>query len=286
MRNGSLVPFLGVFLGGALATSAPAFAQTPAADPAPATTPPAASPPSAAPAAETPPASAPAEATPAPAAPAASAQPTSEEKPKTETLQPLPQNMQIQVPTVPPAMDFTYHVHRGFYLGVNAGVGDNSGSYDDNHQNGQRLNAEGFNLAMDLLVGYAGSPGVAFGGALMTDMLPSAHFARAGLRESSGSSMSFLLGPFVDGFPDAKGPLHLGGTIGLSHVAAMKAAFDHSDINSTGVGFASWIGYMPWVGEHFSFGASLRVMVDFTGIGQDRGAATRSFNLVVNALSF
>jgi len=205
---------------------------------------------------------------------------------KQEELKPIPQKMQLQVPTVPPPVDRTYRVHRGFYLGLNAGIGHNSGSYDDNHPSGERLEAEGFNLVTDLLIGYGSSPGLALGGALMADFLVSENFERDGFNTTDTSSISLLLGPFVDGFPNPHGPLHVGGALGLAHVRAPDAAFDGSDLRATGLGFAAWVGYVPWVSDRFSIGASLRLMANYTGIGQDRGAATRSINLVVNALHF
>lgn len=221
----------------------------------------------------------------APAAESASAGPAASEQ-KEEELTPVPQKMQIQVPTVPPAVARTVRVHRGFYLGVNAGIGHNSGSYDDNHVSGESLDASGFNLGMDLLVGYAASPGLAVGGAVIGDFLTSADFERDGINEANSSSVSLLIGPFVDGFPNPSGPLHLGGTLGLAHVRANNITASGDDLSSTGLGFAAWLGYVPWVSDHFSIGLSLQLMGNFTGIGADRSASTRSMNLMVNALHF
>lgn len=194
--------------------------------------------------------------------------------------------MQLQVPTVPPAVERTVRVHRGFYLGVNAGVGHNSGSYDDNHVSGEALDAGGLNLGMDLLVGYGASPGLAVGGAVIADFLTSADFERDGIVQGSNSAVSLLIGPFVDGFPNPSGPLHLGGTLGLAHVRANNVAFDGSDLSTTGLGFAAWIGYLPWVSDHFSIGLSLQLMSNYTGIAADRSASAHSVNLMVNALHF
>jgi hypothetical protein len=219
-----------------------------------------------------------------PTAPPAAEDPAADEQ--IEELKPVPQKMQLQVPTVPPAMERTVRVHRGFYLGVNAGIGHNSGSYDDNHPSEESLDAGGFNLGMDLLVGYGASPGLAVGGALIGDFLASADFERDGVTEATGSSVSLLIGPFVDGFPNPNGPLHLGGTLGLAHVRASDVAFDGSDVTATGLGFAAWLGYVPWVSDHFSIGLSLQLMGNVTGIGASRSASTRSLNLMVNALHF
>jgi hypothetical protein len=123
------------------------------------------------------------------------------------------------------------------------------------------------------------------GGALMLDLLPSASFERNGVTQDE-ASLSLLLGPFVDGFPNDRGPFHIGGTLGLAHVRAPKVAFDDSDVNATGLGFAGWVGWVPWVSEHFSIGASLRLMANFTGFGADKAARTHSMNLVLNALHF
>jgi hypothetical protein len=226
---------------------------------------------------------APNEPPPAEATPAEAKESSDESK---EALQPVPQKMQLQVPVAPPAVERTVRVHRGFYLGVNAGIGHNSGSYDDNHVSGEPLEAGGFNLGMDLLVGYAATPGLAVGGAVIGDFLTSADFQRDGFTESNNGSISLLIGPFVDGFPNSSGPLHLGGTLGLAHVSASNAAFDGSDLSTTGLGFAAWLGYVPWVSDHFSIGLSLQLMSNYTGIGADRSASTHSVNLMVNALHF
>lgn len=217
-------------------------------------------------------------------APAAEPEAAPAEEPK-EELTPIEHKVNLQVPEAPPSEVRTYRVHRGFYLGVNAGIGYNSGAYDDNHSSDQDLDAEGFNLVADVLVGYSSSPGLAVGGALMLDLLPSASFERNGTTQDE-ASMSLLLGPFVDGFPNDRGPFHIGGTLGLAHVRAPKVAFDGSDVNATGLGFGAWVGWVPWVSEHFSIGASLRLMANFTGFGADKAARTHSMNLVLNALHF
>lgn len=205
-------------------------------------------------------------------------------------VKPLPENMDLEVPPVTPAEVRTYRTHRGFYLGVSAGFGHNSGSYDDGSSE-ERLEAEGFNLAMDLKVGYGASPGLGLGGAVIADFLTSSSFEAQGFR-TDGSSVSLLVGPFVDGFPDTHGPLHLGGSLGLAHVRAFSVTGRVADepvdrdMNATGVGFAGWIGVAPWVSDRFSIGAQFRIMANFTGIGSEESASTRSFNLMLNAVHF
>jgi hypothetical protein len=198
----------------------------------------------------------------------------------------IPEKMQIAVPEALPSIARTYHVHRGFYLGVQAGIGFNSGTYDDNDPSDDDLSADGFNLALDLMVGGSPTPGLAVGGALLSDFLLSASFERDGFKETESSSMSRLLGVFVDGFPDAHGPFHVGGALGASHVAAKDVTYDNKTLSTFGIGYAAWVGYAPWVSDNFSLGASIRYMSNFSDISQDKSAATHSINLLFNAIYF
>lgn len=200
--------------------------------------------------------------------------------------QPEPDKIHLEVPAATSPIPRSYHVHRGFYLGAAGGIGYNSGTYDDNDPSGRDLEADGFNLSLDLLVGGSPSPGLALGGALLSDVLTSASFRRNGFTETDSSSMSHLFGVFVDGFPNPEGAFHVGGALGLSHVAAKNVTFNDKSLSIFGVGYAAWVGYTPWVSDHFSMGGELRYMSVFSGIGADRSAATHSINLLFDAIYF
>jgi hypothetical protein len=122
---------------------------------------------------------------------------------------------------------------------------------------GRDLTAKGDTLAVDLSIGYSPSPGIAVGGALLFESLSSADFDDPSDSEANASTL--LIGPFFDGYPNARKGFHLGGTLGLAQdrlsrksVAGFRTA--------NGFGIAGWIGYDFWVADEWSVGGLVRFM--------------------------
>ena len=112
----------------------------------------------------------------------------------------------------------SFHVHDGFYLRLNAGIGFVGADFSNGGTENDDLSADGSDLALDVLVGGSPSRGVAVGGALLSNTLLAADLEQSGDTVTDRDISIVLLGPFIDGFPNAKRGWHLGGTIGLSAV--------------------------------------------------------------------
>jgi hypothetical protein len=110
---------------------------------------------------------------------------------------------------------------------------------------------------LDLALGYAVSPGIILGGTLMMESLPSARLdADEPIVTDVGAG---LVGPFFDGYPQARGGFHLGGGLGAAgtRLNPQSAA---GFTRATGYGIAGWLGYDVWVAEQWSAGILLRMM--------------------------
>jgi len=151
---------------------------------------------------------------------------------------------------------------------------------------GGRVQRQANTIALDLLIGGSPSPGVSIGGGLLLEPLFSADYDRNGAGGHDG--FSTLLGPFIDGFPDATKGWHLGGLLGL-------AAQSFQDVNASGgntahaagLGGAAWFGYDFWVAGEWAIGPQLRLMGMHTNdskSGADVSAWARSFTLGVSAV--
>lgn len=164
-----------------------------------------------------------------------------------------PAQMNVEGPPPEPAVERSYHVHDGFYLRANIGVGAYGIRYDDD------VNAGGASLAFDLMIGGSPSRGFVIGGALLSDFNRNLTL-KEGDRDLGGEAAvaTGLIGPFVDGFPNPKGGWHLGGMIGLATIRTEDFPEDGKVRTDSGVGGAVFGGYDAWVGDEFAVGGLLR----------------------------
>jgi hypothetical protein len=201
---------------------------------------------------------------------------------------PVAAQIRLDTPAVEPAVQRTYHLHEGFYLRSSVGFGDYHASFSDGNHAAQDFDAHGSSMSLDLLIGGSPSPGVSIGGALLLEPLFGADYQRGGAGAGSHDGFSTLLGPFIDGFPDATKGWHLGGMIGL-------AAQSFQDVNAPsgktatagGIGGAAWFGYDFWVAGEWAIGPQLRLMgmrTTDTKSSDDVSAWARSFSLGISAV--
>jgi hypothetical protein len=176
-------------------------------------------------------------------------------------------NIESEAPA--PAVARSYHVHDGFYLRGNLGVGSLSSSFDDAGPNDFDLDGSGFALGLDLMIGGSPSPGVAIGGALISSVAPSATFDRRGQELSDRRVGLGLIGPFVDGFFDPKKGWHLGGMLGFAAIDIEDDAATDAVTSTRGLGGAAWLGYDFWVADEWSTGVLLRFAGAYTGAEGD-----------------
>jgi hypothetical protein len=207
----------------------------------------------------------------------------------TQPALPVAPRINLDTPAVGRPVQRTYHLHEGFYLRASLGFGDYRASFSDGNHANQDFSEQGGSMSLDLLIGGSPSPGVSIGGALLLEPLFGADYQRGGAGVGSHGGFSTLLGPFIDGFPDATKGWHLGGMVGL-------AAQSFQDVNGTnggkttsagGVGGAAWFGYDFWVGSQWALGPQLRLMgmrTSDTKAGEDISAWARSFTLGISAV--
>lgn len=182
----------------------------------------------------------------------------------------------------------SYHVHDGFYLRMTVGFGDYRASYTDNVRTNQNYGGHGQSMALDLLIGGSPSPGVSIGGGLMVDPLFGVDYDRNGFGMGSHGGTSALIGPFIDGFPDASRGWHLGALVGVGGQTFQNVNASGSKYSTArGFGGAAWFGYDFWVAGEWAVGPELRLMGQRSGdskSGEDISAWSRSFTIGVSGL--
>jgi hypothetical protein len=178
--------------------------------------------------------------------------------------------MVISAPPLAPAMlRGGYHVHDGFYLRLGVGVGGGHASISSD-DGGRNFGMGGAGLALNLWAGGTPWRGVALGGMASLQSVSDGDTVVEGRETGLGSrGGTFLLGPFVDAFPDPLRGLHFGGSLALAFLGAkgdshaLRDELRVPDYSGAGLGASAWIGYMGWVGPEFSLGG----LVQLTGYG-------------------
>jgi hypothetical protein len=172
-------------------------------------------------------------------------------------LQPPPPpaiDLHKDAPLPPPVMR-TDHTHDGFYARLSLGFGHLGATMNPPENNG--VKGSGSTLALDLALGYAVSPGIVLGGTAMMESLPSARLDADAPVVTDVTA--WLLGPFFDGYPKARGGFHLGGGLGLAG-ARLNPVSAVGFTKAMGYGLAGWLGYDVWVADQWSAGILLRLM--------------------------
>jgi hypothetical protein len=158
-------------------------------------------------------------------------------------------------PPPPPPVKRTDRTHDGFYARLNLGFG-NLGTTMNSPDSGA-VKGSGSTLALDLALGYAVSPGIVLGGTLLMEHLPSAELSAT--RPVVSDVGAGMVGPFFDGYPNAREGFHLGGGLGLASARVQReeaAGFK----KAAGFGIAGWVGYDVWVADQWSAGVLVRLM--------------------------
>jgi hypothetical protein len=175
--------------------------------------------------------------------------------------------MVLSAPPVPPAVPRAgYHTHDGFYLRVALGLGGGHINVSTDSNTANNFSFGGAGLSFNGMVGATPWRGVAIGGLLGLQAMAESDARVDGRRsgqELSGST--FLLGPFVDIFPDPLRGLHFGASLDLAAIAAkakskeLDETFKVKDYNAGGFGGSAWVGYMGFVGANWSMGGMLQL---------------------------
>ena len=188
-----------------------------------------------------------------------------------------------------PAKARSYHVHDGFYLRVGLGTGPHWLSLDDDKTN-TKAKTNSFDFAVDVLVGGSPSRGLAIGGALLFNALPSSELEVDGRKTGVTPDVGVaILGVFIDGFPNPKRGFHLGGALGLAAVnySELESTNTSDSQETTGFGGAIWIGHDFWVADEWSIGPLLRFNSTVTAKSDDKvdlTTTTRALTLMLSGL--
>jgi len=162
----------------------------------------------------------------------------------------------LSTPAPPPPTARTYQLHQGFYLRLDAGLGWLFGTAD---AGGTDITTDGLALNYDLLIGGSPAPGFSIGAGIIGALQLSGDWETAdGGSGGSGDMVTMVIGPFADGFPDAKGGWHFGGIVGLARTS-IEVPNAPDDDAEYGVGGAFWAGHDVWVAPEWSIGGLLRL---------------------------
>lgn len=185
----------------------------------------------------------------------------------------------LAVPDAHQPVQRTHRLHEGFYLRVNAGLGWVGSEFAP--KGGPDVSASGSDLALDLLVGAAPTPGVTLGGAVFSHLVLAHKLDPSDADVGSSDMKLFLIGPFIDGFPRTKGGFDVGASVGV-------ASLSLGDIDTLGVGATGWLGYTAWVGDEWSIGSVGRYLLARTsgdgGEFDDVNATSHTLTLALSVL--
>jgi hypothetical protein len=201
--------------------------------------------------------------------------------------------MVISAPPVPPPMQRGgYHVHDGFYLRLAAGIGGGHASISNDR--GPNFGMGGAGLALNLWIGGTPWRGIALGGMASGQIINDGNTVVEGRDTELGSGGGlFMVGPFVDVFPDPLRGLHFGGSLALAALNAkgdshvLRDTLAVRDYSGAGLGASAWIGYGGWVGQEFSLGGLVQLSGFGTGQKEDgveRKASGWTLSLSLTAL--
>jgi hypothetical protein len=195
------------------------------------------------------------------------------------TAEPRP-SIDVSVAPPPAPVQRTYQVHEGLYVRADLGLGTLS---SDLSTPGPDLSSSGLQLEADLLLGAGLAPGITLGGGLnyATQLSGDWELSDTDVSASSGDLSTFIVGPFIDGFPNAKDGWHFGGLAGLA-----IASFDPGEADSStalGFGGSVWAGHDFWVAPEWSVGGLLKVSA-LRATDDDITASKLAFSLMFTAL--
>ncbi|MCC6900528.1 MAG: hypothetical protein IT377_16230 [Polyangiaceae bacterium] len=266
-------------------SSTRAGAQTPPAEPPPPPAPtPAPQAPAPAPTSAPAPYVAPAYPAPGPAAPAGAYPPAYP-----------PPGVYVAAPPAPPPPpreedEPGHHLHDGFYLRMSLGAGWLSLALDADPE----ATLKGAGGGLDLMLGGTPVDGLVIGGGVFSASVTDPRVESGGKSSDlSGQASLTVLGPFVDGFFDPKGGLHVGGAVGLATAKVepddSDSGFDEKPYN--GAGLALFAGYDAWVSANWSLGGTVRLVaargtreVDVDGETRERKSRAYGFSILFSAL--
>lgn len=172
------------------------------------------------------------------------------------TIDPRP-SIDVSVAPPPAPVQRTYQIHEGLYVRANLGLGLLGA--DLSADGVPDISSGGLELQADLLVGGGPAPGLTLGGGVMyaTQLSGDWELEDSELVVSSGDLSTFLIGPFIDGYPTANDGWHFGGLAGLA-IATFDPGPGSDGNTAIGFGGSAWLGHDVWVAPEWSIGGMLK----------------------------
>lgn len=165
-------------------------------------------------------------------------------------------SIDVSVAPPPAPVQRTYQIHEGLYVRADLGLGLLSA--DLSTDGFPDISTGGLELQADLLIGGGPSPGLTIGGGVQyaTQLTGDWEVADTDLVAASGDLSTFVIGPFVDGYPTPNDGWHFGGLAGLA-----LASFDAGGDGETALGFggSAWLGHDVWVAPEWSLGGMFKL---------------------------
>jgi hypothetical protein len=180
-----------------------------------------------------------------------------------------PATIHVAQPPPPPLEPRTRLYHDGFYLRLSTGFGYQGVSSSAGDSN---VSTNGAGFALDIMIGGTPATGVVVGGGSLFQTAVSPGQSTTGpvtdglAAQGPGGVGLWLIGPFIDVFPNPTGGFHLGAELGLAAVG-LKG---NESTYSGGGGGSVWVGYMGWMSSQWSLGGLVRG----TAVGTKRKVGT------------
>jgi hypothetical protein len=187
--------------------------------------------------------------------------------------------MHFDVAPPAPPLQRTAFVHEGFYFRLQVAPGVLFSQLTDKRTNAG-YGGTGFAFAGDLLVGGSPAPGIAFGGALLTNTGFGLTLDGDQGALPSMTQFHFIAGPFFDAFPNNQKGFHLGAAVGVAGTSLenVQGSF------AVGGGGAAFLGYDLWVAPEWSAGFELRGSGAYMG-GDQLESSAFALNLGITVLN-
>lgn len=174
-------------------------------------------------------------------------------------------------------------IHEGFYFRVGVGPGFAATNVNDTSAANRDASGSSFAFSGDVLVGGMPSPGIALGGALLTNLAVSTNLTdAAGGSVGQGAQLHYLVGPFFDAYPNFREGFHLGAALGFAGATLGSPAGFPGHL--VGGGGAAWLGYDFWVAPEWSTGLLLKGQGAYLAGPEDDGS-TFGVSLLLTVLA-
>jgi hypothetical protein len=162
----------------------------------------------------------------------------------------------------PPAPATTEYVHDGFYLRVGAGPIYARGSLRTDRVSQPDVTLRGLGGAFEVWIGGTPGRGLSVGGLAGASHVNTNEAKVGSHGHAPGAIDTFLVGVFIDAYPDPARGFHFGGLVagsGTDVTTEVQGELPATKSALAGISLAVFAGLDVWVARQWSFGALLRL---------------------------